>query len=156
MLGTKPGKRAALSPTHWKTAVGECAEHRGKTYGLVAPLWDMAKRGGLTTAAVHWPVTVGAAIDDSAAVGLEAAALRGKVRHCVLIGRDAPAIAAVLREVCSIENGASMAQAVQAAQRAARPGDAVLLSPACASLDMFRNYAHRGSVFAQAVQRLVA
>jgi UDP-N-acetylmuramoylalanine--D-glutamate ligase len=72
----------------------------------------------------------------------------------VLIGRDAPAIAAVLREVCSIENGASMAQAVQAAQRAARPGDAVLLSPACASFDMFRDYAQRGAEFAAAVGKL--
>jgi UDP-N-acetylmuramoylalanine--D-glutamate ligase len=36
----------------------------------------------------------------------------------------------------------------------ARPGDAVLLSPACASLDMFRNYAHRAEVFVQAVQQL--
>jgi len=38
----------------------------------------------------------------------------------------------------------------------AEPGDAVLLSPACASLDMFRNYAHRAEVFADAVQRLAA
>jgi UDP-N-acetylmuramoylalanine--D-glutamate ligase len=83
-----------------------------------------------------------------------AAAFRGKVRHCVLIGRDAPAIAAVLKGVCSIENAASMAQAVRAAQRAARSGDAVLLSPACASFDMFRDYAHRGDEFAAAVRDL--
>jgi UDP-N-acetylmuramoylalanine--D-glutamate ligase len=83
-----------------------------------------------------------------------AAAFRGKVRHCVLIGRDAPAIAAVLKGVCTLENAATMAQAVQAAQRAARPGDAVLLSPACASFDMYRDYGHRGDEFAAAVRDL--
>jgi UDP-N-acetylmuramoylalanine--D-glutamate ligase len=45
---------------------------------------------------------------------------------------------------------------VQAAARAALPGDTVLLSPACASLDMFRDYSHRGAVFTQAVQELAA
>ncbi|HTY50812.1 MAG TPA: UDP-N-acetylmuramoyl-L-alanine--D-glutamate ligase [Steroidobacteraceae bacterium] len=85
-----------------------------------------------------------------------AAAFRGKVRHAVLIGRDAAAIAAALEGVCSIETCGSMPEAVRAAARAARSGDTVLLSPACASLDMFRNYAHRGEVFAQAVRELAA
>jgi len=43
---------------------------------------------------------------------------------------------------------------VRAAARFAQPGDSVLLSPACSSLDMFRDYAHRGNVFAAAVQEL--
>jgi UDP-N-acetylmuramoylalanine--D-glutamate ligase len=47
-----------------------------------------------------------------------------------------------------------MADAVRAAQSAATPGDTVLLSPACASLDMFRDYAHRGEEFAAAVRSL--
>jgi len=47
----------------------------------------------------------------------------------------------------------SMEEAVALAGEAARPGDAVLLSPACASFDMFRNYKHRGDVFRLAVQR---
>jgi UDP-N-acetylmuramoylalanine--D-glutamate ligase len=85
-----------------------------------------------------------------------AAAFRGKVRHAVLIGRDAPRLAAALAGVCTLETCATLPQAVQAAARAARAGDTVLLSPACASLDMFRDYAHRGAVFAQAVRELAA
>jgi len=85
-----------------------------------------------------------------------ATGLRGKVRHIVLIGRDAPLIARALDGVCPIERCATLPQAVQAAARAARPGDTVLLSPACASFDMFRDYAHRGEVFAEAVQELAA
>jgi UDP-N-acetylmuramoylalanine--D-glutamate ligase len=49
-----------------------------------------------------------------------------------------------------------MGGAVRAAQLAARPGDTVLLSPACASLDMYRDYTHRGDEFAQAVRSLAA
>ena len=83
-------------------------------------------------------------------------ALRGKVRHAVLIGRDAPSIARVLQAVCSVESCNSLEDAVRAAARAAKPGDVVLLSPACASLDMFRDYTHRGAVFTQAVKDLAA
>jgi len=87
-------------------------------------------------------------------------AFRGKVRAAVLLGKDAPAIAAALEGVCRTENVASreaaaaMEAAVEAAHRIAVPGDTVLLSPACASFDMFRDYGHRGDVFAAAVQRL--
>jgi UDP-N-acetylmuramoylalanine--D-glutamate ligase len=83
-----------------------------------------------------------------------AAAFRGKVRHAVLIGKDAPAVAAVLAGVCTTEIAASMPEAVAAAARSAQAGDSVLLSPACASLDMFRDYGHRGDVFAAAVREL--
>jgi UDP-N-acetylmuramoylalanine--D-glutamate ligase len=85
-----------------------------------------------------------------------AAALRGKVRHAVLIGRDREALASALGTVTALERCDSLEQAVRAAARAARPGDTVLLSPACASLDMFRDYAHRGAVFCEAVEELAA
>ena len=83
-----------------------------------------------------------------------AQAFRAKVRHLVLIGRDAPLLAEALQGVCPIERCGTMQDAVTAAAGAASPGDTVLLSPACASLDMFRDYAHRGEVFARAVREL--
>jgi len=83
-------------------------------------------------------------------------AFRGKVRHVVLIGRDAPALAATLADVCVTERAMDMPAAVRAAQAVAQPGDTVLLSPACASLDMFRDYTHRGDEFAAAVRSLAA
>jgi UDP-N-acetylmuramoylalanine--D-glutamate ligase len=81
-------------------------------------------------------------------------ALRDKVRHVVLIGRDAPLLETALGSVCTTERASDMPGAVAAAAAAARPGDTVLLSPACASLDMFRDYAHRGEAFAAAVRSL--
>ena len=76
-------------------------------------------------------------------------------RAVLLIGRDAGAIGAALADAgVELINCASLEQAVQQAAALARPGDAVLLSPACASMDMFRNYAHRAQVFADAVREL--
>jgi len=84
-----------------------------------------------------------------------AAAFRGKVRHTVLIGRDAPALEQALAGVCPTQRAATMEEAVAAAAQIAQSGDTVLLSPACASLDMFRDYGHRGAVFAAAVGALM-
>ncbi|HJS21761.1 MAG TPA: UDP-N-acetylmuramoyl-L-alanine--D-glutamate ligase [Steroidobacteraceae bacterium] len=83
-----------------------------------------------------------------------AEAFRDKVRAAVLIGRDAPTLARVLEPVCAIDRASSLEEAVRLAAARARPGDTVLLSPACASLDMFRDYTHRGAVFAAAVREL--
>ena len=83
-----------------------------------------------------------------------AAAFRDKVRHVVLIGQDAKLIDAALAGVCTTEFASDMDAAVRASARAAKKGETVLLSPACASLDMFRDYAHRGDVFAAAVRGL--
>jgi UDP-N-acetylmuramoylalanine--D-glutamate ligase len=83
-------------------------------------------------------------------------AFRGKVRHVVLIGKDAPRLEAALAGVVSTERASDLPAAVLAASRVARRGDTVLLSPACASLDMFRDYAQRGEVFVAAVRELAA
>jgi UDP-N-acetylmuramoylalanine--D-glutamate ligase len=76
-------------------------------------------------------------------------------RAVVLIGRDADRIAGALKDCGPIvEYARDMADAVRRSAALARPGDAVLLSPACASFDMFRNYAHRAEVFVAAVRAL--
>ena len=74
-------------------------------------------------------------------------------RAAVLIGRDAPLIRAALTDTgVPLLNAESMAQAVKLANGQAHAGDAVLLSPACASFDMFEHYEHRARVFVEAVQ----
>jgi UDP-N-acetylmuramoylalanine--D-glutamate ligase len=76
-------------------------------------------------------------------------------RAVVLIGRDAPLIEAALAATgIPLLGAASLAEAVTLAAGRAHPGDAVLLSPACASFDMFRDYAHRAQVFCEAVEAL--
>lgn len=87
-------------------------------------------------------------------LGPLAAALRNKGRAAVLLGRDAPRLQAVLAEVLPVERVADMAEAVQRADELARPGDSVLLSPACASTDMYRDYQERGDIFSAAVREL--
>jgi UDP-N-acetylmuramoylalanine--D-glutamate ligase len=82
--------------------------------------------------------------------------LQGKVRAVVLIGEDAPLLETALQGVTQLVRADSMETAVAHAARLARPGDAVLLSPACASFDMFEGYDHRGQVFMDAVRRLLA
>jgi UDP-N-acetylmuramoylalanine--D-glutamate ligase len=76
-------------------------------------------------------------------------------RAVVLIGRDAPLIREVLASSgVPLVDAASMAEAVALARQQARSGDAVLMSPACASFDMFDNYEHRARVFCDAVNQL--
>jgi UDP-N-acetylmuramoylalanine--D-glutamate ligase len=84
-----------------------------------------------------------------------AGAVAGAARAVVLIGRDAPSIERALASTGTpIERAASMQDAVARAFDAARAGDVVLLSPACASFDMFANYHQRGEVFCAAVKEL--
>ncbi|MCU0950549.1 MAG: UDP-N-acetylmuramoyl-L-alanine--D-glutamate ligase, partial [Burkholderiaceae bacterium] len=85
------------------------------------------------------------------------APLAAHARGVVLIGRDGPAIGALLQGApYRVESAETMDQAVRTAMQIAHADDAVLLSPACASLDMFRNYRHRAEVFVDAVRELAA
>jgi UDP-N-acetylmuramoylalanine--D-glutamate ligase len=74
------------------------------------------------------------------------------VDEVILLGKDAPIIESLLQNKVPTHRVSSMIEAVDFAADLAKPGDIVLLSPACASLDMFRNYAHRGEVFVKAIQ----
>jgi UDP-N-acetylmuramoylalanine--D-glutamate ligase len=99
----------------------------------------------------------GASVDDL--VASEAHRLRG----VVLFGEDRDAIAAALAKhapnvpisVVDATDADAMTEVVQAARALAQPGDAVLLAPAAASMDMFTDYAHRGHAFTEAVLDLV-
>lgn len=81
-------------------------------------------------------------------------ALVKKGRAVVLIGEAADRIAAAIGGAVPVARAGTMDEAVAAARALAKPGDAVLLSPACSSFDMFKSYAERGDVFARSVRNL--
>ena len=81
--------------------------------------------------------------------------LAARNSHALLLGEDAERIATALGDRIPQTRVKDMAQAVHTAQRLATAGDVVLLSPACASFDMFKGYAHRGQVFMQLVKEAV-
>ncbi|MDO5685919.1 MAG: UDP-N-acetylmuramoyl-L-alanine--D-glutamate ligase [Neisseria sp.] len=84
-----------------------------------------------------------------------AAAAQGKVKATFLIGRDAPAIAQAFQAASlGVTHCDTLPEAVEKAFQAASAGDWVLLSPACASMDMFRDYAHRAEVFIESFKAL--
>ncbi|MEY2700687.1 MAG: UDP-N-acetylmuramoylalanine--D-glutamate ligase, partial [Pseudomonadota bacterium] len=85
-----------------------------------------------------------------------AAAVRHRVRALVLVGRDAPLLEAALGALVPCVHAGSMQDAVGRARACAQPGDTVLLAPACASLDQYRDYQQRGELFAAAVRALCA
>ncbi|MGB5439701.1 MAG: UDP-N-acetylmuramoyl-L-alanine--D-glutamate ligase [Gammaproteobacteria bacterium] len=82
-------------------------------------------------------------------------AMRRKGSGAVLIGKDATLLEAVLGGVVPVAHAADMTRAVTLAAAMAQPGDCVLLSPACASTDMYRNFVERGDVFMRAVKEVL-
>jgi UDP-N-acetylmuramoylalanine--D-glutamate ligase len=81
-------------------------------------------------------------------------AARGRVKAAIVIGEGRATLGPALRAVTHVEEAASMGEAVRRAAALAVAGDVVLLSPACASFDLFRDYEHRGAVFAEEVRAL--
>ncbi|GAB6193199.1 UDP-N-acetylmuramoyl-L-alanine--D-glutamate ligase [Desulfocastanea catecholica] len=77
-----------------------------------------------------------------------------RVKKMIVLGEAAGLLHDALADIVDIQPAQSMADAVQAAAREAMPGDIVLLSPACASFDMFTSYGHRGNEFKKAVLAL--
>ncbi len=82
--------------------------------------------------------------------------VRKNIRAAILLGRDADRIEVALKELVPVYRVSDMGQAVSQAQALAKSGDAVLLSPACASFDMFSNFAQRGKAFENAVHQLIS
>jgi len=105
--------------------------------GLAGPLVLIA--GGLSKGQDLSPLVAGA---------------RGKLRAAVLIGTAAAELEGLLEPICETVRAKSMDEAVARAAALAQRGDTVLLSPACASQDMFRDYRERGEQFARAAREL--
>jgi UDP-N-acetylmuramoylalanine--D-glutamate ligase len=82
------------------------------------------------------------------------ALVRERVKRLILIGEDAEKIRRVFKSVVPCENVVTLDRAVTLARRHAEPGDVVLLSPACASFDQYKNYEERGRHFKSLVRRL--
>jgi UDP-N-acetylmuramoylalanine--D-glutamate ligase len=92
--------------------------------------------------------------DKGCDYGILRAALRRHARMALLIGSAADKIESQLAGIVPVERAGTMASAVEMAATRARPGDVVLLAPACASFDQFESYEHRGRVFKQLVREL--
>jgi UDP-N-acetylmuramoylalanine--D-glutamate ligase len=140
--------------------------------GLPHRVQRVAERGGVSWYDDSKGTNVGAAIAALEGMGRKAVliaggegkgqdfaplapAVRSHARAVLLIGRDAPLIEKALQATgVPIEHCKTLQAAVKRAAKLAQKGDAVLLSPACASFDMFRDYAHRGQVFSQSVKAL--
>jgi UDP-N-acetylmuramoylalanine--D-glutamate ligase len=154
------GVTDAVIAKAWLTFDG--LPHRVKNINKINNIWfyDDSKgtNVGATVAALRGmpqPVVLIAGGDGKAQdFAPLAAAAQHKARAVVLIGRDAGRIADAIGNRVPLLRAADMEQAVELAFNAAQSGDAVLLSPACASYDMYRNYIHRAEVFAAAVAAL--
>ncbi|HEX7166075.1 MAG TPA: UDP-N-acetylmuramoyl-L-alanine--D-glutamate ligase [Acidimicrobiales bacterium] len=150
-------------------SVGDCGAVLREFTGLPHRVQLVGDAGG-----VRWyddskattPASVAAALGGFASVvliaggknkGLDLSGLRAatNLRAVVAIGEAAAIVAGVFDGVAPVVTATSMDEAVRLASERARPGDAVLLSPGCASQDWYRNYGERGDDFARAVHELV-
>jgi len=152
-----------------QSMLAELREFRGLPHrcqwvdGIKGVQWYNDSKGtnvGASCAAIKGLRAVGPVILIAGGIGKEAdfSPLAETAEHslcaAVLIGRDAGIIGEALREWVPVYYATSMEAAVTTADRIAKTGDVVLLSPACASFDMFRDYQDRGNVFMDCVARL--
>lgn len=117
-----------------------------------------ATNAGATLAAVRGDleniILIAGGDAKKAELGALADALKGKLKASILLGKDADTLEALLSPIASCSRVNSIEQAVTLAHEIACSGDTVLLSPACSSLDMFKNYIERGERFTTAVASL--
>jgi len=99
-------------------------------------------------------ILIAGGLDKGASYEPMAPFIRDRVKRLILIGEAKDKMRSELGDLTETVSAETMEDAVLKASEAAAAGDVVLLSPACASYDMFRDYAHRGEVFAQAVRKL--
>ncbi len=106
-------------------------------------------------ASIHQPVVlIAGGRDKGGDYKLLNDQVQTRVKGMVLIGEAADRMASAFADLTRVERATTLEQAVCIATDLARPGDAVLLSPACASFDMFTSYSHRGEIFRRAVHAL--
>jgi UDP-N-acetylmuramoylalanine--D-glutamate ligase len=99
-------------------------------------------------------VLIAGGVGKNADFSLLVPAIEKYVKTVVLIGEAAPVLATVIGEASEVQLAQSMEEAVALCDSVAQPGDSILLSPACASFDMFNNFEHRGDVFTKIVNSL--
>jgi UDP-N-acetylmuramoylalanine--D-glutamate ligase len=131
------------------------AEHGGVRFYNDSKATNVGSVVGSLTGFEHPVVLIAGGKDKGGDYAPLVPLLRRGARHVVLIGAAADKIERVLRGVVPLHRAVDLPAAVQLAAELARPGDAVVLSPACSSYDMFKNYEERGRVFADAARRLV-
>lgn len=112
----------------------------------------MAALQGLGPATRGKIVLIAGGLGKGADFNLLKPSVKTHVKTAILMGQDAPLLKTALQNDTLTQDAHDLAHAVSLAQQAASPGDAVLLSPACASMDMFKNYEERGNVFTQLVR----
>lgn len=147
----RPGLATFVLPAHRMALVAEIEgvryvdDSKGTNIGAVAAaLADSGDR----------VILIAGGRNKGSDFSLLAPAVSRHVRHLVLIGEAAGRMAEQLGDLAPVTRASGMEDAVRRAAELARPGDTVLLSPGCASFDMFTGYAHRGEVFQQAVMDL--
>ncbi len=147
----RKGLASYVAPAHRMALVAEIEsvkyvnDSKGTNVGAVAAA--LASCGNRV-------VLIAGGRDKESDFSLLAEQVRKHVHHLILIGEAADSIEAELGSLVPVIRADSMSEAVSRASEVARPGDTVLLSPACASFDMYAGYAHRGDVFEQAVLNL--